>query len=561
MAELIQLIPGYDPYDDINDPITGEPIYYFNEAKAQEAIDFFPDYLSFTRGEWMGTPFYLKDWQKAIIANTFGWLKIKDDLRRYREILLYIPRKNGKTELIGGIGNYVLFCDGEPGAECYTAAGNEEQAMLVWNVAREMIEANPELDQHVRVYKKSIVMDGLSSFFKPITSDAKTKHGFSVHLCLYDELHATQSAELSETIETATGARRQPLVVYMTTADEDRVSVCNDKYDYACKVRDGVLKDPAFLPIIYELTKEEDWHDPDAWKRANPNWGVSVKEDDFIRSYNKAKDDAKFRPAFRRLRLNTVTQRSSKWIDMLQWDNCGVNFDDDFMKSLLKQDCYGGLDLSSTMDTTCLSLFFPKSRAVLQWFWIPEDTARERSRIDKVPYITWGKQGFIEMTPGNRIDNSYIEARVIALSQCYNIKSLAFDPWGATQTAIALAGEGVNMVEFRQGYKSFTEPCKKLEIAIAQKKLKQNKCPVMRWQISNAVVDTNPNDDIKPNKQKASDKIDGVVAVAMAYGVWVVQEKEMTSPYEERGLRVIEFGDEDDYDYNDEEEDKDSYDE
>lgn len=557
LTEIIKMIPGYDPYDDTYDPETGEQVYYFDEEKAQEAIDFFPDYLTFTKGEWMGRPFTLGPWQKAVVANTFGWRKVKDGTRRYREIFFYVPRKNGKTELIGGIGNYVFFCDGEPGAECYCAASNEDQALIVWNVARQMIEQNPELDECVRIYKKSITMDTMGSFFKPITADAKSKHGFSVHLALYDELHAVGSAELAETIETGTGSRREPLIIYMTTADEDRVSVCNSKYDYACKVRDRIFVDPEFLPIIYELRKDEDWHDPENWKKANPNWGVSVKEDDFKRQYLKAKNEPSFRPNFRRLKLNTVTQRASKWIDMGKWDECGHEYTEEFMEGLLNQECFGALDLSSTIDTTALSLFFPKFNCLLQWFWIPEDTASERSKVDKVPYLTWKEQGFLETTPGNRIDNSYIESRILEIQARYDLKIMAFDPWGATQTAIYLAKEGVNMLEFRQGGKSYSEPCKKFEAEIAKRAIRHNGSPVMRWQVSNAVTKMDINENIMPDKQKSSDKIDGVVSSVMAYGVYIVDRMENPNPYENRGIRVIDVNDPD---FQDEDEEWDGYD-
>ena len=439
-------IPGYDPFASAGD-------CRFDARAGWLAIDFFRDCLTFTAGEWMGRPFVLQPWQQAIIGNLFGW-KRPDGRRRYREAFIYVPRKSGKSEMAGGLGCLLTFADGEPAAQVYCAAADRDQARLVFNAAKTMVLAEPELDARGRIYTNSIVVESTGSVLKVVSAEAYSKHGINAHGIIIDELHAQPNRELVDALTTSTGARRQPLIVYITTADFDRESICNEKYDYACKVRDAIIEDPAFLPVIYEAGADEDWTDPAVWAKANPNLGVSVRQEYLERECKRAQETPTYENTFKRLHLNLRTQQDVRWLSLEAWDACGGEPIDE--SSLAKRRCWAGLDLSTTTDISALVLVFPDPDGgvtLLPWFWIPGDNARKRENRDRVPYETWARQGLIEMTPGNVIDYDYIRARINDLSKRFNIREIAIDPWNATQLALQLQGDGFEVVTFGQGCK------------------------------------------------------------------------------------------------------------
>lgn len=261
-------IPGYDLFATAD----GRRL---DRSAAKRAINFFRDCLTFTAGEWMGLPFVLQPWQQAIMGNLFGW-KRKDGRRRHHEAFIFVPRKCGTSELAGGLGNLLVFSDQEPAAQVYCAAADREQARLVFNATKTMVLAEPELAERCRIYVNAIVVEATGSTLKVVSAEAYTKHGINAHGITIDELHAQPDRELVDVLTTSTGARRQPLIVYITTADFDRESICNEKYEYAGKVRDGIIDDPSFLPVIYEADVHDDWTDPEVWEKANPNLGVSI---------------------------------------------------------------------------------------------------------------------------------------------------------------------------------------------------------------------------------------------------------------------------------------------
>ncbi len=540
LVELIKTLPGYDPFDD-------DFGYYFDGMAAENAIDWIEYYCTFTKGEWSGRPLLLEPWQKAFVANLFGWKSINDNTRRYREVFLYVPRKNGKTEIMGAIANLVLFCDKEEGAEIYSAAAEQEQAKIVWNVSAKMIRAKESLTNLTKLYTKSIVHPKTESFYKYITADAKTKHGFNTHCALVDELHAQANEELVDVIETSMGARNQPLLIYMTTADFDKPSICNKILDRAQKIRDGVFKDPAFLPIIYEALKDtDDWKDPEVWKRCNPNFGVSLKPAYFQRKFEKAQNEPSFENTFKRLHLNMKTEQANRWLKLEDWDgSCPAWNRAEMLQKLKGRPCYGGLDLSSTIDTTSLVLIFPEDDFVcIPWIWIPEETAAKKEKDDKVPYRLWKSQGFIETTPGNRIDYSYIQKLIIDLDRDYDIQALGFDPYNAAQLSISLhETHGVPMFRHQQGFLSMNEPSKRVEADIAKKILNHGHNPVLRWMAGNVAIKEDPAGNIKPDKIKSFEKIDGIVALVMAYGCYLQDEGDKISPYQNKDLSFIKFDD------------------
>lgn len=542
LLELIKTIPGYDPYHDSEG-------YYFDEKAGSKAIRWIEKACTFTKGEWAKQPMVLEDWQKAWIGNLFGWKSIETDLRRYREVFVFVPRKNGKTESAGSVINLVAFTDNEYSSEIYCGASESEQAKIVWDVCRKMIENKSHLEDNCKIYKKSIVFNQTDSFFKYITADAKSKHGFNMHMGVLDEVHAQADEELNDVLVTSQGAREQPLMLYLTTADFDRPSLCNKLHARAQKVRDKEISDPQFLPVLYEASREDDWTDPEVWKKANPNYGVSLKPDYFKRQFLKAQQEPSFENTFKRLHLNMKTEQANRWLQMDVWDKSCQPFNHKEMVEKLKgESCFAGLDLASTIDTACLNLLFDTEnygKVTIPFFWIPEDIAAQKEKTDKVPYKLWRDQGLIEFTPGNRIDYDYIVRKVVELSGYFTFISIGFDDWNATQTAIHLSEqEGMPMVTVRQGFKSMNEPCKRIEAEIAQATLNHGHNPILRWMAANVMIQEDPAGNIKMNKQKSAQKIDGMVALAMAFAC-LLQEDDSESPYKHHGIRTLDFDDED----------------
>lgn len=401
-----------------------------------------------------------------------------------------------------------------------------------WAAARELVPASvhqalctleplaePELASRSKVYTNAIVVESTGSVLKVISAEAYSKHGINAHGIIVDELHAQPDRELVDVLMTSTGARRQPLVIYITTADFDRPSICNEKYDYATKVRDGIIEDPAFLPVIYEAKQDYDWTDPDVWARANPNLGISVSMEYLERECRRARETPSYENTFKRLHLNMKTQQDVRWLSMEAWDACGkLKFEE---SSLEGERCFAGLDLSTTTDISAFVMVFPREDgqvAIIPRFWIPAESAEKRERRDRVPYTTWARQGFIEMTSGNVVDYDTIRTRINELKERFNIAEIAIDPWNATQLSVQLQGDGFEVVTFGQGFKDMTAPSKELEKLVMSNKLMHSGHPVLRWMASNVAVETDAAGNLKPSKKKSTERIDGIVAAVMGLG-------------------------------------------
>lgn len=527
---IIQSIPGYDPI------ATAGPCYFDVEA-AQMATDFFPDCLRHVKGQLAGQPFKLRKWQKSIIANMFGW-KRQDGTRRYREVLLYIAKKNGKTTLAAGIVLLLLFVDGEPGAEIYSAAADREQARLVFEQAAGMVRQDDELYGRSTIYQKSIVLNDGSASYKPISADANTKHGYNVHGAIIDELHAQPNADLVDTLITATAARRQPLIVHVTTADYFGPSICNEKHDYAIKVRDGIIDDMEFLPVIFEATIKDDWTKQSTWKKANPNMDVSFDKTYLVREFNRALETPRYENTFKRQCLNIITEQAVRWLKMESWKKCEKIIIP--ANELSVMEWFAGLDLASTTDIAAFVLYSPQVHAVIPRFWIPAESAYIRERRDRVPYLTWSRKGFIKLTEGDVIDYDFIREDIKSMGEQYNIKQIAVDRWGSQQIQGQLDGDGFEMVPFGQGFASMSAPSKELERLVVGGLLRPGTHPVLRWMMSNVAVETDAAGNIKPSKSKSKEKIDGITALVMAIGRAISGDGiTQTSKYETQGITVL----------------------
>lgn len=509
LQKTIRLIPGYDPFETAGD-------CEFKEEAAQLEIDFIEQCCIFPGDGTERRAFVLEPWQKAIVANLYGW-KRPDGTLRYRECFIFVPRKNGKTAMAATLICCGLFLRNHMGLQCYSAASDRDQARLVFGDVKQMILAEPHMDEAATIYQNSVVVGEGS--YKALSAEAGTKHGLRPDLVIIDELHAHKNADLTDVLMTGTAIKgKQPLVVHLTTSDYEREgSICNDKHDYASKVRDGIIEDAAFLPVIYEAKQDADWTDPEVWKAANPNYGVSVSEDYLARECKRAQDSPAYENTFKRLHLNIRTEQDIRWLSMMAWDACPSTID---IRDLAGCPCWCGLDLSSRIDLTPFAMVFNVDdiwRAFLK-IWVPKDNAIKREKNDRVPYLQWIREGWITATPGNTVDYDVVRRDINELGTTYNIREIASDPWGAPQLLQQLEGDGFTAFEHRQGYMSMSSPTKDLEAAVIDGTLDTGGNPVLRWAASNVVAEMDAAGNIKPNKKKSSERIDPIVALVMGFG-------------------------------------------
>lgn len=472
--------------------------------------------LRHSRGEHAGKPFELFPWQAEYLDKLFN-TKRPDGLRQYRTSLLAIPRKNGKTQLCAAIGLFMLFCD-DIGAEVIVAAGDRQQAALLHDAAKQMVESNPTLFSRCKLYRNSIAVPGTNAVMKTISSEAATKHGYNPSCILVDEYHVQKDRELVEVLETATGARLQPLTIFLTTAGYDRTSPCYKTWERAEKIRDGVLKDDTFLPCIYAAGGDEsvDIFSPATWRAANPNFGVTIKEDYFVQMAAKARESTADEMTFRRLHLNQWTSSEEKFFRLGTWEACAKP-----LRSTTGRPCYCGLDLASTYDTTAFVAVWPDEDGSFDMeamFWIPEENADRREKADRVPYAQWARDGFVRLTEGDICD--YDEIRDYVLEFCGKnwVKGINVDRWNAVHLMTQLSAEGQVVHPFGQGYGPMNAPTRLLENLAISGRLRHAGNPVLAWQASNVQIKTNDEGLIKPIKKSSHDvgRIDGIVAAVMA---------------------------------------------
>lgn len=505
------LIPGYDPWRDADG-------WEFDAARAESAVGFFRDMLTFPDGDQSGQPFELQPWQQAIVGNIYGW-ETSGGRRRYREAFIYLPRKNGKTAMSAGLLLLEMFMRPTPGGQYFSAASTREQAALIFKDACRMVKANEEMCELTRIVPSSKVIervDEMGGFYRSTSSDAGAQHGTRPCFAIVDELHAHRNANLVEALTTGTAVKGlQPLIVYITTADYIRESVCNTKYKYACQVRDGGAKDAGFLPVIYEAAQDSEWTSPDVWKAANPNYGISVDEEYLARECEKAKVNPTEEISFKRLHLCMQTAHANRLIQMPLWDACFEQYTSD---ELLGQPCFGGLDIATEKDMAAFVLYFPETNRVLPWFWLPFDNAEVRQSQDGIPYKTWLDQGHIVPTDGNYISQKSIGDTIESLASMYDIRLIAFDRAQASGIFERLQTFGLKMEKHSQQVYAMASPTKRLQSLVGNGTLRQNGHPVLNWNVQNAVGVTDAFLRTRPDKEKSLEKIDGVVALIMAIG-------------------------------------------
>jgi phage terminase large subunit-like protein len=472
-------------------------------------------HLRHVKGEWAGQPIVLAPWQRRDIINPLFNTRRADGLRQYRTCYVEIPRKQGKSTLASALALFLLYADGEPGADIVSAAADRQQAAIVFDAARQMVEADPVLRALTLIYRRELVVPSTGSSYKVISSEAYSKHGLHLSAAIVDELHAHESRDLVDVLQTSMGARRQPVLFAITTAGYDRTSVCWQLHEHAVKVRDGVIPDESFLPVLYGAQLEDDWTDPEVWKRANPGFGVTIKRDYLEQECRRAREMPAYENAFKRLHLNIWTESETRWLPMERWDACGAAVEP---AGLRGRPCFVGVDLSSTRDLSALVALFPDPAGgydVLADFWLPQDMLPDRVRRHGV-FEAWASAGHLRVTEGNVIDHDAIERRIRELGELYRVESIGIDPWNATQMLARLQADSLPAVPVQQTIGNLTAATKALEALVLQGKLRHGGHPILRWCASNVTVEIDHNENVKPSKKKSSERIDGISALVNA---------------------------------------------
>jgi phage terminase large subunit-like protein len=528
--------------------------YWFDSKTAQTRCDFFPEMLVHHKGEFADAPFTLLPYQdQLIIRPLFGWKRTRDNLRRFRKVFLAVPKGSGKSPLGAGIGIILTFADGEQGAEVYAAAADRDQAAIVFDTAKIMVESNTDLAEMSTVLRRAIEVPSTHSYYRVLSADAHTKHGPNIHGLIFDEFHAQPNRELYEVLHRGTVKRRQPVTVMITTAGDDDESICAEEWEYARNVMSGSYTDDTYLPVIFEASKDDDWKDEKIWRRVNPGYGVTVKADAIATEAAAAANEPRKLNDFLRYHLNRWVNQATAWIPVDWWDDCPNTLPE----NLSELRVFGGIDMSQKIDLACFGLTFlipgeplevkavgtqndePVERvlslnysiAIVPFFWIPEDTMREHEEKDRVPYSQWVDEKLIVATEGNVIDYERIFRDITGpiTERFPKLKEaeIGYDPAFATDIAQKLQGRGYKMVEVLQNYQRLSEPCHVFEALVKGKRVHHGGNRILRNHMENVAVKQDDAGRIRPIKPKRRTKrIDGVVAPLMGLSRAIVAPDE-----------------------------------
>src|SRR3990167_1016067 len=484
---------------------------YFDQTEAEKAVRFIETYCRHVEGDLAGQLLKMEVWQKDFVMNIFGW-KNDQGLRQYQRAALWIAKKNGKTSLAAAIALKLLCADGEKGAKVFSVACDLDQARLIYEIASGMVRADGTLSSMCTNFSRAISYKDRT--FKSLSSTKDSKQGKNPSAFIVDEWAFHRDGELVMALTSGMAVRSNPLTIYLSTANFRKVGQPGWEFYNECKkVQQGLIKDDRLLVVIYEADEGDDPYDVETWKKANPNLGVGVKMAFMEEEARKAKLSKLYESAFKRYHLNMWTTSNIDFIDQKEWEVCGGEIKEAELEGL---ECYGGLDLASVGDFCSLALVFPgEIFRCLVYFWIPEDTCRDRKNGNQIH--AWAEEGFITLTPGSRTDHSYIKEKILSLSKRFNIKEIAYDPMLASVLSQELKDkEGLNMIEFRQGWRSMSPATKELQRIVGEKKLNHGGNPVLTWQVSNVSLKIDEAENVTPHKGASEDKIDGVVALIMA---------------------------------------------
>lgn len=492
-------------------------------------------------GDFSGEPFVLRKWQEQIIRGVFATRP--DGLRKHRRVFLALPRKQGKTELAAAVAVFLLLGQGKRGQRIYSASGDHKQAALIFHAAASMIRNDPELDRYCHIYDgyKRIEVPALDCTYEALSSESGTKHGLGPSAVIFDELHVLPNRELFNVLTTGFAARREPLTIMITTAGYDRTSLCWEQWDYARKVRDGVIDDATFLPILYEAKPEDDWTDEKVWRKAMPALGDFCSLE-FIRDECKrAKELPAYENTFRQLYLNQWTEQAERWLSVETWNACGT-LD---LAEVEGRACYAGLDLGVTGDMSALALVFPNDETggydVDARFWVPRDGKWRREQRNAELYPLWEKQGFLKFTDGEVTDFDQVETDILESNKRYPFIGLFADRAYASHLLSRLLNRfDMNVRGIPQGPITLNEPMVKLEACILDKTLRHARNPVLAWNVANAVMKRGTTGLMHLDKSSAYNRIDGLAAVVNALRAGIDNDSDRgQSVYEDGELFVL----------------------
>lgn len=509
--------------------------YWYDVRAADAAVSFFHDYLRLTEGEWAGRPFRLEPWQEHdIVRPLFGW-KRADGTRQYRRAIVWVPRKNGKTELAAGVALLALLGDGELGGQVYSIAKDKDQARIVFGKAGAMVNLSPQLSELLETFKPSIFCAQLNASFKPLSGNPQGKHGLSMSGLIGDEIHEWPSGDLYTFVHQSSVARRQPIEFLISTAGQ-RIGFGWETWEYCLKVRDGVVEDHETLVVIYAAAPDADWTSEETWKAANPNYGISVKPDYLRAECARAQESPRHENDFKRYHLNIWTEQAVRWLPMDRWRKlAGPTPWDQMAESNAGRKCFGAVDLAATTDLAAQVLVFPPDDEVPVWrflprFFVPSEAIANRVRRDRVPYDKWARSGALIATEGNVVDYDFIKAQILQDAETFQIQRFGFDPFNALQVMLQLGAEGLPTEKVRQGFLTLSSPSKELERLLLSDQFEHGGHPILEWCASNVAIETDAAGNIKPSKAKSTERIDGIAALVSAMALALAEEAEDAEP-------------------------------
>ena len=544
------------PIETVQDEAAAADGCWYDPIAGERIVRFMEQFIKASHGPDAGSPLQLMAWQRAHLRRLFGW-KRRDGSRRYRYAYIEVPKKNGKSTECSALVIYLLEADGERAGEVYSAANDKNQASIIYRECERMIQASPDL-AHLRLTptQKTITAEASGSVYQALSRDVPTKEGFNMSGLIVDELHAHKKPDLFETLRYSGAARFQPLTVVITTAGEDCSGVCWDEHNDAQDIISGRVIDWSTLAIIYGVdgdcyrSNPDCWKDEKVWFQANPSLGQSLPIENFRDDFRKAERRPSMQMSFRRYRLNIWGEKSMAWLSMADWDQCIERGRAQALDSrrvcdaLRGRDCYLAIDLASRTDLTAVTASFDLSelglRAWLSWHFAPEEGVVEREQRDVAPYRQWASEGWLNLTPGYVCDYRVVRETVLAdIAAHYNVRAIGFDRWNSTQLQAELHDEGFECIEIGQGFRDMSGGSKELESRVISHTLAVAPDPVLRWQAGNVVVRMDPAENIKPDKEKSTKRIDSIVAGIMAERLWLeLAEENKESAYNDLNNRL-----------------------
>lgn len=480
--------------------------------------------------QWAGQRLVLTDVQRFRLGSLWGWVHATTGLRRFRTHYNELPRKHGKSFEAGIVVVYGTFFDGEEGAEGYCTATKRDQAFIVFGDSKKLVQKNPGLSRRIAVHARNLSMAVNSSKVEPLSADHDSMDGLNPAVVIVDEFHAHKNRGVIDVMETALGARMQPVMFQITTAGDDPVSPCGDQHDYACKILDGVLEDETFFGFIAHADPDDDWLAETTWRKANPHFGVSVNPDDMRSLATKAKAMPAAAAAFKQKRLNLWVNSSQPWLSMEGWQKGQSTRDAWSADDLLHSPCYVGIDLASKIDLFPMVFAFPptpgrKHWRWLRWVWTPEDTLIERARRDRAPYDIWVQQGYLRTIPGTRVDHQVVREVLAEQRERFDIELIGFDPWHADTLIDQLVNDDgfdkEQVLAVPQTYAGMSSAARRFEADVLAGEVDCQGDPLMRWCVSNAVVQRDGKDNIYPVKKRSRGRIDPLMAGLIAEALWL----------------------------------------